>query len=79
LPISRNLWYGSHEREAKKNKHTFSQGFLEGVQGGNALHGMKMGAVSAVGNHFIRNNLSDLNYESQVAASAIGWVVGTGT
>lgn len=30
-------------------KHTFSQGWLEGIQGGNMLHGFMMGAVSAGG------------------------------
>lgn len=42
-------------------KHTFSQGWLEGVQGGNMLHGFMMGAVSSGGSHLINSvNLSDI-------------------
>lgn len=30
-------------------KHSFSQGWLDGIQGGNAVHGFMMGAVSKIG------------------------------
>lgn len=34
-------------------KHTFAQGWLEGVQGGNIFHGFMMGAVSGAGGYGI--------------------------
>lgn len=34
-------------------KHTFAQGWLEGVQGGNMFHGFMMGAVSGAGGYGI--------------------------
>lgn len=42
-------------------KHTFSQGWLEGIQGGNIFHGFMMGAASSVGSRFVNSeNLSDI-------------------
>ena len=52
-------------------KHTFSQGFLEGVQGGNALHGMMMGAVSGAGGHLIDRYANSLGKGGEIAASAV--------
>ena len=58
-------------RSDKKNKHTFSQGFLEGVQGGNALHGMMMGAVSGIGGHYIDKYQKTPGRGGEIAASAV--------
>lgn len=55
---------------AKIFKHTFSQGFLEGVQGGNALHGMMMGAVSCVGGEGI-TALSSQSKALNITMSAV--------
>ena len=37
-------------------KHSFSQGWLEGVQGGNMFHGFMMGAVSGLGGYVINSS-----------------------
>jgi len=52
-------------------KHTFSQGWLEGGQGGNMFHGFMVGAVSGVGNYYIHNNLQPLGKAGKITASAI--------
>ena len=52
-------------------KHTFSQGWLEGIQGGNVLHGMMMGAVSGAGGHYIDKYQSTLGKAGEIAASAV--------
>ncbi|MBO4719364.1 MAG: VCBS repeat-containing protein [Prevotella sp.] len=52
-------------------KHTFSQGWLEGVQGGNIFHGMMMGAISGAGGHYIDKNLNTLGKAGEIAASAV--------
>lgn len=52
-------------------KHSFSQGWLEGVKGGNALHGFIAGATSVVGGTAINKYGSKLGYAGKVAANAI--------
>lgn len=37
-------------------KHTFSQGWIEGVQGGDILHGFMMGAVSGLGGYVVNSS-----------------------
>ncbi len=56
---------------AKLFKHTFTQGWLEGIQGGNAVHGMMMGAVSGAGGHYIDKYQSTLGKAGEIAASAV--------
>lgn len=52
-------------------KHTFSQGWLEGIQGGNVIHGFMMGAVSSSGGHLIHNNLNSLGKVGEISANAV--------
>lgn len=52
-------------------KHTFSQGWLEGIQGGNMIHGFMMGAVSSSGGHLIHNNLNSLGNVGEISLNAI--------
>jgi len=52
-------------------KHTFSEGWLEGIQGGNALHGFMMGAVSSTGGHLIDKNASAIGKVGKIAANAV--------
>ena len=52
-------------------KHTFSQGWLEGVQGGNIFHGFMMGATASMGGSFIDDNLEILGKVGEVAANSI--------
>jgi hypothetical protein len=52
-------------------KHTFSQGWLEGVQGGNMFHGFMMGVVSGAGGYTINKYCSTWNEIGQIAANSI--------
>lgn len=52
-------------------KHTFAQGWLEGIQGGNVIHGFMIGAVSGTGGKLIHNNLQSLGKIGKVSANAI--------
>ena len=52
-------------------KHSLSEGALEGIQGGNILHGMMLGAVSAAGNHYINENAKSLGRAGKIASSAV--------
>ena len=56
---------------AKIYKHTFSQGWLEGIQGGNMFHGMMMGAVSGVGGHYIDKYHDTLGKVGEITTSAV--------
>ena len=56
---------------AKLFKHTFSQGWLEGVQGGNMFHGFLMGAVSSTGGHFIDKYAVSLGKVGEISANAV--------
>lgn len=56
---------------AKIFKHTFSQGFLEGVQGGNMLHGLMMGATSGAGGYYINEFAGSLGKVGKIAANTI--------
>lgn len=57
-------------------KHAFTQGALEGAQGGNIMHGMISGATSALGNKFIDRYASDIGKAGDLAiSSAIGGTV----
>ena len=51
--------------------HTLSEGTMEGLQGGNMLHGFMMGATSSLGGSFIDNNLESLGKAGEVAANSI--------
>lgn len=51
-------------------KHSFSQGWLEGVQGGNALHGFISGAASKGGGYLIDRYCSDVALMGQVAMNS---------
>jgi len=66
-----NYYSADPDLIAKVFKHTFSQGFLEGIQGGNAVHGMMMGAVSGAGGHFIDKYHDTLGRAGEIAASAV--------
>lgn len=53
-------------------KHTLTQGTLEAVQGGNVLHGLYMGAVSALSNGALQSEkMSTASDAVKIAASAI--------
>lgn len=52
-------------------KHTFSQGWLEGIQGGNMFHGMMVGAISGAGGHYIDKYQNTLGKAGEIAASAV--------
>ena len=52
-------------------KHTFSQGFLEGIQGGNILHGFIAGATSGVGGHYINKFGGHLSNIGKITANAV--------
>lgn len=49
-------------------KHTFSQGWMEGIQGGNMLHGFMMGAVSGSSGYGLKG--AELNYISKIVVNA---------
>lgn len=51
--------------------HTLSEGALEGLQGGNVIHGFMMGATSSLGSSFIESNLKPLGKVAEVAANSI--------
>ena len=51
-------------------KHTFSQGWLEGVQGGNMFHGFMMGAVSGAGGYGI-NKATDMTKALKIISASI--------
>ena len=71
--ISGFLTYGAGEGSFLEVlfKHTFSQGWLEGIQGGNIVHGVMMGAVSGSGGSYIHNNLQALGKVGEISANAI--------
>lgn len=71
--VSGFLIYGAGDGAflEKLFKHTFSQGWLEGVQGGNMFHGFLMGAVSGSGGHLIDKNLKALGKVGEIAANAV--------
>lgn len=52
-------------------KHTFSQGWLEGIQGGNMFHGFMMGAVSKAGGSLIDSNIRSLGEYGEIVANSI--------
>lgn len=52
-------------------KHTFAQGWLEGIQGGNVLHGFVMGAVSGMGGHLINEHAASLGRTGKIVANAV--------
>lgn len=58
-------------------KHTFSQAWLEGVKGGNMMHGFMSGAASVVGGYGVGKFGSKLSYTGKVIANSI--VSGTAT
>ena len=52
-------------------KHTFSQGWLEGIQGGNMFHGMMVGAISGAGGHYIDKYQNTLGKAGEISANAV--------
>lgn len=52
-------------------KHTFSQGWLEGIQGGNMFHGFMMGAVSSNGGHYIEKYAQSIGKVGKISANAV--------
>ena len=66
-----NYYSADPDLIAKVFKHTFSQGFLEGIQGGNAVHGIMMGAVSGAGGHFIDKYHDTLGRAGEIATNAV--------
>lgn len=52
-------------------KHTFSQGYLEGIQGGNMLHGFMMGAVSKAGGAALDAGTDRMGWAGKMAANSI--------
>ena len=52
-------------------KHTFSQGWLEGVQGGNMIHGFMIGAVSGIGGSYLHRYHDELGKTGKVIANAV--------
>ena len=52
-------------------KHTFSEGWLEGIQGGSMFHGFMMGAVSSTGGHFIDKYAQSLGRVGEITANAV--------
>lgn len=52
-------------------KHTFSQGWIEGIQGGNMLHGFMMGAVSSLGGYGL-NTTTMSKIEKILSSSILG-------
>jgi hypothetical protein len=71
--VSGLLFYGSADDVLlqKLFKHTFSQGWLEGVQGGNMFHGMMMGAISGAGGHYIDKYQNTLGKAGEISANAV--------
>ena len=68
---SLNFISADEELLAKLFKHTFTQGFLEGVQGGNVYHGFMMGAVSSAGGHFIDKYANSMGKLGEITANAV--------
>lgn len=52
-------------------KHSFSEGWLEGVQGGNVMHGFMIGTVSATGAYFFNNYHDELRYSGKLISNAV--------
>lgn len=52
-------------------KHAFSQGWLEGIQGGSVCHGFMMGAVSKAGGTLIDTNLNSIGECGEVVVNSI--------
>lgn len=52
-------------------KHTFTEGGLDALQGGNAVHGFMMGLTSSAGGYFIDNNLGALGRAGEITANSI--------
>lgn len=52
-------------------KHTFTEGGLDALQGGNAVHGFMMGLTSSAGGYFIDNNLGSLGKAGEITANSM--------
>ena len=52
-------------------KHTFAQGWLEGIQGGNVIHGFMMGAISCIGGDYLHNHHDELGKVGKIVSNAI--------
>ena len=55
----------------KIGMHSISQGALEGLQGGDIIHGLVSGATSSLGGKLINDNLSSIGKVGEVAANSI--------
>lgn len=69
--VANNLAGDINEFWLRIGAHTLSEGTMEGLQGGNMLHGFMMGATSSLGGSFIDNNLESLGKVGEVAANSI--------
>ena len=56
-------------------KHTFSQGWMEGIQGGNMFHGFMMGAVSGAGGYGINKTTSMTKTLKIISASIVSGTI----
>ena len=56
-------------------KHTFSQGWLEGVQGGNIFHGFMMGAASGMGGYSVNSSTSMAKELKIISASIVSGTI----
>ena len=52
-------------------KHSFTQGGMDALQGGNMIHGFMMGAISSSGGYLINENAKSLGRIGEVAANSI--------
>ncbi|MBD5358068.1 MAG: hypothetical protein HDR88_13860 [Bacteroides sp.] len=52
-------------------KHTFSQGWIEGLQGGNVLHGFLSGAVAKLGGNLIDTHCRKIGVVGMVIANSM--------
>lgn len=55
----------------KISAHAVSEGAIEGLQGGNILHGFMMGATASIGGNFIEKNMKSWGNVGKVAANSI--------
>lgn len=56
--------------------HTLSEGTIEGLRGGNAIHGFIIGGTASLGGSFINNNLESLGKTGEIIAnSALSGIV----
>ena len=52
-------------------KHSFTDAWLEGIQGGNALHGFISGAINCVGGGYLHKHHDEFGKVGKVIANAV--------